>query len=73
MNLLDPNFLFANLIWGSVGSGYCIYGWRQKAMLPFFGGLAMIGVSCFVVSWLWMSLGSMALIAAVYLLIKRGY
>ncbi len=73
MNLLDQNFLFASLIWGSVGSGYCIYGWKQKVMTPFFGGFAMIAVSCLVTSWVLMSLISIALMVGVYLLVKRGY
>ena len=73
MNLLDQNFLFASLIWGSVGSGYCIYGWKQKVMTPFFGGFAMIAVSCLVSSWFLMSLISIALMVGVYLLVKRGY
>ena len=69
----DSNFLFASLFWGSVGSGYCIYGWKQRVMTPFFGGFAMIAVSYFVNSWLLMSLICIALMVGVYLLVKRGY
>lgn len=73
MNLLDTNFLFANLIWGSIGGGYCIYGWKQKATMPFLGGFAMIVISCLVGSWLLMSLICIALMVAVWLLVKRGW
>jgi hypothetical protein len=68
----DTNFLFANLFWGTVGSGYCLYGWKQKMLTPFLGGLAMIAVSYFVGSALLMSLICIALMVAVYLLVKRG-
>ena len=72
-SLLDEHFLFASLIWGSVGGGYLIYARKQRAIMPFIGGVAMIAVSIFVSSWLWMSLISIALIVAVYQLAKRGY
>lgn len=73
MNLFDTNFLFASLIWGSVGVGYWIYGKKQREMTPMLGGMAMIAVSYFVGSWLLMSLICIALIVAVYQLMKRGY
>ena len=44
VNLLDANFLFASLIWGSVGAGYFIYGKRQQSWAedaPF--GIAQVG------------------------------
>jgi len=73
VNLLDSNFLFASLLWGSVGVGYCIYGRRQRAIIPFLGGVAMIAVSYFVGSALLMSLLCIGLMVAVYVLVKRGY
>ena len=73
MNLFDANYLIANLIWGSVGFGYCLYGWRQKSMVPLFGGIFMIAVSYFIGSALLMSLASIALMVAIYWLTKRGY
>lgn len=72
MNLLNTNFLFASLFWGSVGAGYWIYGKRQSAMSPMFGGVAMIAVSYFVTSWLLMSLICLAIAFGVYALLKRG-
>ena len=73
VNIFDPNFLFASLLWGSVGVGYCIYGRKQQEIVPFAGGLAMIAVAYFVSSALLMSLISIALMVAVYLLMKRGW
>jgi len=73
VNLFDINFLFASLLWGSIGAGYFIYGKKQQAMMPMICGVAMVLASCFVSSWLLMSLICIALMVAVYLLAKRGY
>lgn len=69
----DASFLFASLLWGSIGVGYWIYGKKQREMMPMIGGAAMVGVSYFVSSWLGMSLLCLALMVAVHLLVKRGY
>ncbi len=69
----DSSFLFASLLWGSVGVGYWIYGKKQREMMPMIGGAAMVGVSYLVNSWLLMSFLCVALMFAVYLLVKRGY
>ncbi len=73
MNLFDANYLWASVIWGAIGSGYWIYGWRQKAMSPLFGGVAMTAVCYFVSSALLMSLLCVGLMAGVYWLMKKGY
>lgn len=72
-NLFNASFLFASLLWGSVGVGYFIYGKKQGAMIPMIGGLLMIGGSYLISSWLLMSLLSIALMVAVYWLVKQGY
>jgi hypothetical protein len=72
-NLLDQHFLFASLLWGSVGTGYLLYARRQRMIVPFIAGVAMIAVSYFVGSWLWMSVICVALMVAVYQLVKQGY
>ena len=69
----DASFLFASLLWGSIGVGYWIYGKKQREMMPMIGGAAVIGISYLVSSWLLMSLLGLALVVAVYLLVKRGY
>ncbi len=71
--MLNPNLLFASLLWGSVGIGYTVYGRKQRALVPFLGGLLMITVSYFANSVLVMSLTSGGLMTAVYLLEKQGY
>jgi hypothetical protein len=69
MNTAD---LLVSLIWGSIGSGYLIYGWRQKASIPLAGGAAMVLVSYFL-SALPMTLVCVAAIVMVHWLLKRGY
>ena len=73
MNLFSPSFLFASLIWGSVGFGYFIYGKKQQSLPAMVGGILMITVSYFVSSALGMSLISVLVIVAVYMLSKQGY
>ena len=73
MNIFDTKFLFASLLWGSIGVGYFIYGKRQQQLMPMLGGVAMIAVSYLVSSALLMSLISIGLMVAVYLLVKRGW
>lgn len=69
---VNQSFLWANLIWGTVASGYMIYGWKQKMLIPFVGGLAMLAVSCFTPPLL-MTLASIAIMFGVWWLIKEGY
>jgi hypothetical protein len=71
--MFDASFLFASLLWGSVGFGYFIYGKKQGSWIPLFGGLLMMIASYFVSSALLMSLLGIALIAAIHLLLKLGY
>jgi hypothetical protein len=71
--MFNANFLFASLFWGSVGVGYLIYGKKQGSWVPRIGGLVMIVVSYFVGSIVLMSLISIGIMIAVYMLLKRGY
>jgi thiol:disulfide interchange protein len=72
MNAWSQSFLWASLLWGSVGSGYLIYGWKQRALIPFFGGLVMTAVSC-VLPALPMSLACLATMLIVWWLLRQGY
>jgi hypothetical protein len=71
--MLNAHYLFASLIWGSIGVGYFIYGKKQGSWVPMLGGLLMIGASYFINSSLMMSLICVALIAAIHGLLKQGY
>ena len=71
--MFNTNFLFASLIWGSVGVGYFIYGKKQGSWIPMTGGILMIVVSYFIGSALLMSVLSIGIIVAIHALLKRGY
>jgi hypothetical protein len=71
--MFSANFLFASLLWGSVGVAYFIYGKKQTAWVPMIAGLLMIVVSYFVASALLMSLACLGIMALVYVLLKQGY
>ena len=71
--MFTASFLFASLVWGSVGVGYFIYGKKQQSLPTMVGGILMVGVSYFISSALLMSLISVLVIVAVYNLARRGY
>ena len=72
-DLFNEHYLWASLIWSSVGFGYWIYGKRQSSWPAMVGGAAMIAASWLIMSALLMSLVSVALMVAVYWLMKQGY
>ncbi len=72
MNLLNENYLWAQCIWGAVAGGYMIYGWRQRAIIPFIGSLAM-SAACLFLGALWMTLACVAVMFAVWWLLRQGY
>jgi hypothetical protein len=67
------NLLFASLIWGSVGLGYFIYGKKQTALVPMFGGVLIMAASYFAGTALMMSLISVGLIAAIHICLRQGW
>jgi hypothetical protein len=67
----NAHSLVASLLWGAVGLGLFVYGKRQQAMAPLFGGLLLIGISYFIGSALYMSLAGGALLAVICWLQKR--
>ncbi len=71
--MFNASFLFASLVWGSIGLGYFIYGKKQQSISAMAGGILMMVVAYFVSSALAMSLVSVMVMVAVYVLIKKGY
>lgn len=68
----NQSFLLANCLWSAVASGYLIYGWRQKEVVPLLGGVAMMAVS-WLTPALTMSVASIAIMFAVWWLKRQGY
>jgi hypothetical protein len=71
MDFTNSSYVWASVLWGGIGGGYLIYGWRQKASVPLVGGVVM-SLACFLPA-LPMTLVSIATMAAVYWLMKQGY
>jgi hypothetical protein len=68
----NTNSIIASIIWGAVGTGFAIYGWKQKEMIPLFGGIALVaGSYFFATSALGMSAFSIATLAAIFWLKKH--
>ena len=68
----DTSTLVASLIWGSVGTGFFVYGKKQQEWVPCLGGVVLVAVSYFAAdSALWMSLISIGIIAAMFMLRKK--
>ena len=70
---LDSNSLWASVLWGGIGGGYLIYGWKQKASIPLLGGVAMTVATFLIFSALWLSVVSIAIMFAIWWLWKQGY
>jgi hypothetical protein len=68
---LTTGTLIASLIWGSIGTGFFIYGWKQQSIPPLTGGLLLIIASYFIGSPLYMSLAGIAAIAGIFWLKGR--
>jgi hypothetical protein len=41
---MSPSLLFLGLVFGSLGLGYCVYGRRQHAPVPFLCGLLLMAI-----------------------------
>jgi hypothetical protein len=63
--MFNASFLFASLIWGSIGVGFAIYGKKQRAMAPLVGGILLIAISYLISSALLMSLVGIVLIVGI--------
>ncbi len=72
MSLGSSSFLFASLIWGSIGMGFAIYGKRQRETAPLVGGVALMAISYFISSALLMSLVGVALVAGIVWYQRQG-
>lgn len=59
---MNESWLLWGLVFGSIGLGYIIYGRRQKNIVPFLAGLALVAFPYFVS-------GTLALIAIGLVLI----
>ena len=67
---MDTGYLFAALIWGSIGLGLFIYGKKQKSPAPLAGGILLMSASYFVKTPMTLSIFGTAIIAVIFVLKK---
>ncbi len=60
---MTPTFLFAALVWGSIGVGYFVYGKKQQKGMPLVSGIALMVFPYFFSSPLLIVLIGIALMA----------
>jgi uncharacterized membrane protein YoaK (UPF0700 family) len=70
---LDQRYIWVSMIWGAIAGGYCIYGFKQKEIIPCLGGFAMTAATFLIFSALWLSVISIAIMFAIWWLCKQGY
>ncbi len=63
---ISSGTLIASLLWGSIGTGFAVYGWKQKDTATLIGGIALIAISYFIGSPLLMSIVGAALVAGTF-------
>ena len=69
--MFNTGFLFASLVWGSIGMGYFIYGKKQGSWAAMLGGVAMMAISYFAGSVWLMCLLCAVIMVGVYWGCKR--
>lgn len=45
---MTPSLFYLGMFFGCLGMGYCVYGRRQRALIPFLCGLLLIVVPYFI-------------------------
>jgi hypothetical protein len=63
---LSTSLIFVGLVFGSVGFGYLVYGWRQHAVVPLMCGLALMTVPYVVANIAVLAVVGIALVVAPY-------
>lgn len=69
---IDSGTLIASFFWGTIAMGFCIYGKKQRSPPALFGGIAMVAISYFIGSALWMSVAGVAIIAGIWFWSQRS-
>ena len=70
--MFDTHFLYASLLWGTIGGGCILYGKKQGAAPPLIAGFALLAAS-FIPSVLLMSGLSVLLLAGMVWGLRQGY
>ena len=65
---MDATYLFAALVWSSVGFGFFVYGKKQGKLVPLVGGLLLMGITYAIRTPLTLSFAGLGIIGAMYFL-----
>jgi len=68
----ESGTLIASLIWGTLGSGFTIYGWKQRSYFALATGWVLVGISYFINTPLYMSLAAIVALLTAYWVKKRA-
>lgn len=64
---VSTSALFLGLVFGSLGLGYCVYGRRQRMLVPFVSGVLLIGVPYFIANTAGLLVTGLVLAAAPFI------
>mgnify|MGYP006919726870 CR=1 FL=1 len=64
--------LWASMLWGTIGSGFVLYGKKQSRMVPLTGGFLMLGSSYVCETALVMSAVSVVILIGIWWASQRG-
>lgn len=64
--LSNPTLLMWSLLFGAFGTGYAVYGWRQRRPIPLIVGVALTLYTFFITNVYLVVLLGIALIATPY-------
>ena len=70
--MFDAPFLYASLVWGTIGGGCILYGRKSGTASAMIAGFALLAAS-FIPSVLLMSAVSVLLLAGMVWGLRRGY
>jgi hypothetical protein len=62
---ISAGYLMASLFWGSIGTGFFIYGWKQQSPVPLAGGLVLVAASYFINSPLYLCVTGIATVGGI--------
>jgi hypothetical protein len=65
---MNVNWLLLSMVYSTVGLGMFMYGKKAVRMVPLIAGLLLMILPYFIVSLLWMTIASLALMASPFVL-----
>lgn len=65
---MTTSLIYTGLLFGSIGSGYALYGKRQQAPVPLVCGLLLIGLPYLIVNLAILGVAGVILVALPFLL-----